>query len=180
MSIPDTALTDDLVTQIIAASQWEQAFAKFLAAERGWHVLPTCDLHGNYAYAPHFASAAGDLIVPDLLAARDGEMKWFEVKHKSHADWHRNSHQYVTGLPAHHWDAYLRVQELTHTDVVIVFIHAEEGLVVGGTLKELTAHISHRYTQSLMDKEGTLFFKFDALPRLIATARLQKYMEAHS
>ena len=31
-----------------------------------------------------------------------------------------------------------------------------------------------------MDKEGTLFFKFDALPRLIATARLQKYMEAHS
>jgi len=178
MSIPDAVLTDGLVTQIIAASKWEKAFADFLVAERGWNVLSTCDMHNGYQYAPHFASPMGDLIVPDLLGARDGKFQWFEVKHKSHADFHRNSQQYVTGLPAHHWDAYLRVQEITGSEVVIAFIHAEEGLVVGGTLKELATHISHRYAQSLMDKEGTLFFKFDALPRLIATARLQKYMEA--
>ena len=53
---------------------------QFLTMERGWHVLPTCDMHNNYAYAPHFAAMSGDLIVPDLLAARDGELKWFEVK----------------------------------------------------------------------------------------------------
>lgn len=168
----------DLIPNIIAAEQWEKAFASYLVQERGWHVLPTCNLHDGYQHAPKFNGAARNLIVPDLLAAREGTMRWFEVKQKSHADWHRQSQRHVTGLPIHCWDDYLRVQDITGIEVVVVFIHAEEGLVCGGTLKELTTHISHRYTASLMDREGTLFFKFDDLPRWIHTERLHQYMEA--
>ena len=165
-------------TNLIAAEVWEKAFANFLVQERGWIVLPTCAMHDGYQHAPKFNGADRDLIVPDHLAARDGTMRWFEVKHKSHADWHRLSGKHVTGLPLRCWDDYARVQDVTGIEVVIVFIHAEEGVVCGGTLKELTAHISHRYTASLMDAGGTLFFKFDSLPRWINTARLEKYMEA--
>ena len=167
-------------TNLIAAEVWEDAFANFLVQERGWSVLPTCDLHDGYQHAPKFNGANRDLIVPDLLAARDGVMRWFEVKHKSHANLHYKSQRLVTGLALHCWNDYLRVQDITGTEVVVMFIHAQEGVVCGGTLKELTAHISHRYTATLMDKEGTLFFKFDNLPRWISTAQLEKYMEKQS
>lgn len=168
---------DAFVSSVIAASQWEKAFASFLVIERGWHVLLTCDLHGGYAYAPQFNGVSANLVAPDLLAARNGEMRWFEVKQKSHADWHRNSQRFVTGLPLHLWNDYQRVERLTGHEVTVVFIHQEEGIVCGGTLKELDALVSHRYTQSVMDKAGTIFFKFDALPRWIHTARLEQYME---
>lgn len=169
-------ITQDYQDKFIAAEVWEKAFASFLVIERGYHVLPACDYRGQMGHAPHLAGAAANITLPDLLVARGGKCRWIEVKQKSHADFHRNSNRFVTGLPIRQWDEYLRVQEVTGIEVTLVFIHAEENVVVGDTLAKLTNHISHRYTRTVNDTNGTLFFKFGTLPRLIAASRLHQFM----
>lgn len=162
--------------KLAAAQQWEAAFAAWLIAERGCHVLAATEYSKRGTHAPCLLGNPA-LIAPDLLVGQNGTSAWFEIKKKDRADWHRNSQRFVTGLPLRLWEQYAGVQAATGLDVNVIFIHCEEDAVVGGILAELEAAVSHQYKGINLYGEHMLYFKFEALRRWCTAQRVMQYMK---
>ena len=84
-------------------SQWLQG--------RGHAVFPAYQIEHQTGKGPQLFAASGDLVLPDLLAFRAGEIKWFEAKHKTCFTWHRKSRRWTTGIDLRHYEEY---QEVAH------------------------------------------------------------------
>lgn len=161
-------------TYEVAVSRWLQ--------DCGYYTLPVFDFTGlGREFAPHIDGIRADgtlerLIVPDVLACKDGVWTWFEVKLKNRADLHRASNTLVTGLPLRNWDHYRAVQKVTLTSVLIIFIHLSEGEVLAGNINAMTPH--HIHPDSTMDHGGTVFFTYATLKRVLLLRDLDAYKEA--
>lgn len=156
--------------------EYEVAFSKWLQAERGYYTLPVFDCAGlTHKVAPHIDGNGQVMTAPDILACKNGTWAWFEVKLKEHADFHRISSTYVTGLPLRNWQHYLAVREATLSPVWLIFIHLEEREVMGGEIGDMTTH--HIHHPATMDNGGTVFFAYNSLKRLMQLERLMQYAE---
>ena len=102
MSFSDSLQQGQLGESIIA--QWLRS--------RGWHVLPAYEKEIDNGKGPRLFLAQGNrmsqLIVPDILGIRNGDFKWFEVKHKTRFTWYGKGKYFVTGIDKRHFDAKLR------------------------------------------------------------------------
>jgi len=101
----------------LTVSQWLQ--------RRGHMVFPAYEKEGGDFKGPQLFAASGDLVLPDLLAFRDGTAIWFEVKRKTCFTWHRISNRWVTGIDQHHYAHYQEVAERTAFPVWLIFYHPE-------------------------------------------------------
>lgn len=100
----------------------ESAISKWLQA-RGHAIFPAYEIEKSEGKGPQLFSAAGDLVLPDLLAFRDGRVQWFEAKHKTCFTWHRLSQRWVTGIDLRHYGEYIEVAERTQLPVWLLFLH---------------------------------------------------------
>lgn len=162
--------------ELARGREYEVAFSRWLQAERGFYTVPVFDL--NRMGAPRIEGRQPDgtlesLVMPDILACKNGAWVWFEVKLKDHADWHRKTNTLVTGLPLRNWQHYLAVQKATRTPVWIVFVHLTEREVLAGDISVLSYH--HIHHASTMDNGGTVFFTYSTLHRLMPLATLDTY-----
>ncbi len=156
---------------------YEIAFSKWLQAKRNWYVLPTYDFNGfAQDKAPRLVSGGQKLVVPDILAFRQGKGAWFEIKLKERADLYRATNTRETGLPYRHYKDYTRIAQLTGLPVWVIFIHEKEQVVKTGEIAKLP--ISHVYDGDKMDRGGTIFFKFDALLTIMTFQSLNDYKQA--
>jgi hypothetical protein len=155
--------------QLERSRQWEIAVGDWLRS-RGCYVLPAYDYSGkDDDKAPRLQSPDGctDLVIPDLAVfKRDTAGRWVEVKVKSCADEYRIGGYRVTGFSLRHWEHYQQVQEISGTEVLMIFIHMAEREVRAATLDALAGPLlSHRYTGSRMGRHGMVFFRYDEMPR---------------
>lgn len=170
---------NDFETKLAQSREYEIALAKWLQAERGFYILPTYDYSGLAANkAPRLICEKHGLVIPDLLAAKDGTMRWCEVKTKESADLYRISNTKVTGMPKRHWLHYQEVKQLSGCMVFVFFIHTLEGVVLCDEISILAHKINHIYDGDKMDRGGTIFFRFDALSPLISKRELDAYKTA--
>lgn len=144
--------------------QYEIAVSRWLQ-RRGWHILPAYDYAGQGdSKAPKLMRLADGYIVPDLLACRAGRRRWYEVKFKTRCTRRRPGAPLETGINLKHWRHYNDVKALSGDQVWLVFVHKQEGIVVGASLTTLRQPGNAReYTGPLMGPNGMVFFLWSAM-----------------
>lgn len=146
--------------------EYEIAVSKFLQ-RRGWSVLPAYDYSGKGdSKAPRLMNMEGGLVVPDLLACRNGKTRWFEVKWKTRADFTRMTQRMETGVDGRLYQHYRQVKHQSGQQVWIVFVHIEEQQVRANEIGELDKIV--RYSPNFNNGKGGFFFPWDGIP-LVAT-----------
>ncbi len=165
---------DDFQRQRERGGVYEAAFANWLQAERGYHILPAYDYSGlANNHAPRLTRGSDKLVMPDVLAFKAGAGLWFDPKLKTRADLYRKTDTWETGTPLRNYRDYERVAALTGLDVWLVFIHEREQIVKVSKVGSLP--FSHIDTTERMDRGGTIFFKFEQLAPLMTLGELNKY-----
>jgi hypothetical protein len=135
----------------------EQAVARWLMSN-GYLILPVYDYSGKgLQKAPKLQAAdiAASLVVPDLLAARNGTLRWVEVKWKSRADFTWITQRRETGIDNPLWKDYLEVQRITGHEVWLVFVHEQEREIIGNKLDALKPHA--RWAPKFQPRGGQFF-----------------------
>ena len=100
----------------------EGVISKWLQ-QRGHLVFPAYEIEHSTGKGPQLFGADKDLVLPDLLAFRDGKIQWFEAKHKTCFTWHRITKRWVTGIDLRHYKEYLEVADKTGLPVWLLFFH---------------------------------------------------------
>ena len=100
----------------------ESHISKWLQG-RGHAVFPAYQIEHQTGKGPQLFTADGDLVLPDLLAFRNGTAQWFEAKHKTCFTWHRITGRWVTGIDLRHYREYQEVAERTSLPVWLMFYH---------------------------------------------------------
>jgi len=101
----------------VTVSKWLQS--------RGHMIFPAYEKEGGKFKGPQLFSSDGDLVLPDLLAFREGRAIWFEVKRKTCFSWRYISKKWVTGIDLHSYAQYQQVSERTQLPVWIIFHHPD-------------------------------------------------------
>lgn len=161
----------------------ESVISRWLQA-RGHAVFPAYEIEKPSGKGPQLFAATGDLVLPDLLAFRDGQAHWFEAKHKTCFTWHRITSRWVTGIDLRHYGEYQDVATVTGLPVWLLFFHPQAEPSPGdmshgcppecptglfgndlGVLARCENHRSDRY-----GKSGMVYWAHESLKR-IALAR---------
>ena len=136
---------------------WELKVSVFLK-KRGNYVIPSYDYSGEENNkAPKLQGVLMEYVIPDLDVSKGGERRWIEVKSKAAAVLHRNSGDYVHGIPKRHYLSYLEVTKITGCEVWLVVCEENTGDILAANLSSLPIH--HEYDGSKMSKGGMVFFK---------------------
>lgn len=167
---------NDFQKQLAIGQEYENAVANWLRRERDFFVYPACGgpKAGDFR-GPAMVRGSSVLTLPDLLAAKNNEMTWFEVKEKERADLHRNSGNIVTGLALRHWLDYCAIKKETGSRVFIIFVHQQENEVRTAEIDNLKVLINHQYSGGKMDNGGMIFFKFHRLHYLMTVTELMRH-----
>lgn len=96
----------------------------------GWSILPVYEKVIDEGKGPQLYTAHMELIAPDLLAFRENNVIWAEVKHKTAFSWHRLTRRWTTGIDRRHYHEYLRVEKESPWPVYLFFLH------LGGQAKD--------------------------------------------
>jgi len=166
---------DEFQRKLALGREFEKLIAAWLKS-RGWRILPVYDYSGlGEDKAPKLEGAAPtpSLIVPDLLTARMGELKWVEVKYKTKADWTRKTSRLETGINLRLWKHYVEVQAVTGVPVWIMFVHEHEQEVRGESIDQLRQDF-RVYDGNKMGRGGMVFFAYDELKRLTNLPELRR------
>lgn len=159
----------------------ESHIAKWLQG-RGHAVFPAYQLEHQTGKGPQLFCADRNLVLPDLLAFRDGKAQWFEAKHKTCFTWHRLTRRWVTGIDLKHYREYQEVADRTGLPVWLMFYHPRSepsdndkshgcpaecptGLFCGEikTLRQCENHTSDRHGRS-----GMVYWAHSSLTKVSA------------
>lgn len=155
----------DFRQKVAEARKYEVALSEWLQRRLGFHVLPTYDYSGlGEDKSPRLYHLDEHLVIPDLLAFRDGRGVWVECKWKTSATLHRITNTRCTGMSRRHFEHYRRVKAVSGHDVRIVFIHVAEGELRGDEIDALAATVHHEYEGDKMGWSGMVFWDYDGLP----------------
>lgn len=167
----------DFDNQYEWASLREMGVASFLR-DRGWFTLPTYDYSGKQDdKAPILHGPTSKLIIPDVLAFKAKSARWFEVKAKTEATFHRKTQVWETGFSLRHWEHYRQVQTETGIDVLVFFVHDNKkpgdgnGEVRFASLNDLD-RMRREYNGDKMGRGGMVFFPYDRLTLIVSTSKL--------
>jgi hypothetical protein len=100
----------------------ESVISRWLQS-RGHAVFPAYQVEKDTGKGPQLFTQHCDLVLPDLLAFREGKAVWFEAKHKTCFSWYRIGRRWVTGIDLRHYAEYLEVAKVTSLPVWLLFWH---------------------------------------------------------
>lgn len=109
--------------QLAFGQMAETAISKWIIG-LGGIVVPAYDSENNKG--PRIFSLEGSLVAPDLLIFRQGKPNWIEAKHKSVFSWRGVGGFWETGIDAHHYRDYLKVEEKTNIPLFLLFYHESD------------------------------------------------------
>ncbi len=159
---------------LIIGKTGESKIAKWIISNGG-QVLPVYEISENQFKGPALYYEGGTLVAPDMLTFKKGELRWIEVKTKSSFSWHRNTERFVTGIDLHHYADYLKVKEITKTQLWLLFLQGQgvakdtpEGKIsptglFGGEISDLKQNENHRHGN--YGKSGMVYWSHDVLTK---------------
>ena len=103
----------------------ESQLINWLRFERGFTIIPAYEIEHPCGKGPRVLTPHQGLVSPDALGIKGADIKWFEVKHKNHFTWHRNTKRWTTGIDKHHYEDYLRVANHFGWPVWMLFLHKD-------------------------------------------------------
>jgi hypothetical protein len=158
---------DEFRRKLALGNRFEVMVAAWLKSRR-FYLLPVYDYSGlgaNKAPKLEAQTPYGSLVLPDLLVARDGGVKFVEVKYKDRADWTRITQRFETGINLRLWLHYRKVQVVSGIPVWLMFVHQQEDEIRGGWIDDLAALKPRKYEGQKMGRSGMVFFPWDGLKR---------------
>lgn len=163
---------DEFRANLALGRQWETAVASWLLS-RGWRLMP--DYAGdNTAGAPKLRGGKEGTVLPDILGAERGAMKYVEVKYRSRSvDFHLIGQRVTGKIEERLWNEYLRIEQDTGIPVWLVFVQRAERELVGAPLKHI-ARFSHR---GVGDGAGFLYIEYECLDRLASFADIDRFID---
>jgi hypothetical protein len=146
--------------------RWEELSCAWLKTQ-GYLVLPTANLSkGPEGAAPAFEGAnSSRVIVPDILACRDGKATWMEVKMKEAPSFTRMTSRWETGIPERMWQQYLDLQQKTGIKVTLLMIHTQRALVHTAQLDDIS-RFTRLYAGNACSPGGMRFLPYDMLTQV--------------
>ncbi len=161
----------------------EGAIANWLRS-RGNSILPVYEIEMDKGKGPRLFAPDSQIIAPDMLSFKDGNICWIEAKHKSVFSWHRKTMRWVTGIDLHHYENYLSIADRYPYEVWMMFLHRSsrpdvrdlqygcpsecpDGLFAG-KLSVLRHNENHRHANH--GRTGMVYWSRESLKRL-ATLR---------
>ncbi len=156
----------------------ESQIANWLVRANEYSILPAYEIEIPSGKGPRLLTSSSELIAPDILAMKMRGtqllIKWFEAKHKTRFSWHRNSHNWQTGIDRRHFEDYVKVQEQSGISVYLLFMHrssqpskadrangSPEACPVGlfgGSLDFLTRRVDHKDAYSRYGREYPMIY----------------------
>jgi hypothetical protein len=133
---------------------------------RGWLVIPSYDYVTDEEKAPRLQGERIAFVIPDIDGCRAGARRWFEVKTKAAPTLYRKQNRVEHGIPYRHFSDYLRVQEESGCEVVIVVYEEDSGEILWIRLKEIRPPVSRRYAGDKMSRGGMIFWLRDSMRKL--------------
>lgn len=113
MTFEDNLATGQIGESVI--SRWLQS--------KGHSIFPAYQVESHTGKGPQLFTSSGDLVLPDLLAFKKGNIIWFEAKHKTCFTWYRIGKCWTTGIDLRHYEEYQKVEERTELPVWLLFWH---------------------------------------------------------
>jgi len=160
---------------LIIGKTGESKIAKWIISDGG-QVLPVYEIAENQYKGPALYCEGTTLVAPDILMFKKGELRWVEVKTKSSFSWHRKTERFVTGIDLHHYADYLKVKDVTNTQLWLLFLQglgiakdtpddkmAPTGLF-GGEISDLKQNENHRHDN--WGKHGMVYWAVDKLLKI--------------
>jgi Holliday junction resolvase-like predicted endonuclease len=161
---------EDFQRNLKLGRRWELAVAAWLKS-RGWLMMPDY-ASLNTGGAPKLAGASGGTVLPDLLGADRGCMKYVEVKYRTKVVVFRRRRQKVTGkIKERLWEQYLRVEDQTGIPVWLVFIQKVAAEVVGAPIRHIARHCHH----GVGEGSGYINIDYECLDRLASIDEISKF-----
>lgn len=109
--------------------------------ERDWFVLPAYDFTGAIDNkAPKLLGGSRNLVVPDILAFREGIGRWWEVKTYSHSVVFRSYNIEAHGIHFRHHQDYLAVEGATGHQVWIIICECSTKTTLFQRLRRLRTY----------------------------------------
>lgn len=103
--------------------------------KNGYTILPVYEKILDTGKGPQLFTASTELVAPDMLTYKGGEVLWIEAKHKTAFSWHRITQRWVTGIDLRHYKDYCKVADGSPWPVVLMFLH-RGGEAVGQPIHE--------------------------------------------
>lgn len=159
----------------------ETYIALWLRRCKGYSILPVYEKEIQNGKGPRFFTPERELVAPDMLVMRAGEIRWIEAKHKTVFSWYGKGGYWETGIDLHHYKQYLAVAEQHPWKVWLLFLHQSDcpdprdierwsapprcptGLY-GGSLDYLKTRISH--TDPRWGRSGMVYWAHQTLKPL--------------
>lgn len=118
---------------------WEERAVELLKG-MGWMVVSLANLSSGpqAARGPQLEGATSSLVLPDVLACKEGVSCWFEIKYKASTTYHRNSRRTEVGIPEYLLQHYLGIQKATGIEVRLAFLIGDERALLVANLKDAT------------------------------------------
>lgn len=159
---------DDFRANLALGRRFEVAVADWLKS-RGWYLMP--DYAGmNARGAPSLRGAQDSTVLPDILAAGGGRMRYYEVKYRTRKVRFRKTRIDVTGkISERLWRQYLKVQADTGVEVWIVFYQKVDAEIVGAPITRL----DDCKLLGEGDGAGEIYIPYGVLQRLVTVEEIR-------
>jgi hypothetical protein len=146
----------DFEAQLEYGRRAEELVDYFLQAD-GAVVLRSSDFTGpGTGSAPRLHGQAGEPIIPDRQAFKDGGGRWAEVKRKKSATHHHISDEWEHGFARRLWLEYIDVEVRTGIPVDVFVYEDNTGCLLRAVLGELEPRV---YDGQKMGRGGMVFFR---------------------
>lgn len=167
--------------QLAYGREAEFAVHRWLMQERGWYIMPVYDM-GIEDKSPRFFGAHNHLVLPDIFASRDGEVRWVEIKHKTYFSWYRIGGYWVTGIGQRHYEHYQQVQVTTGIPVWLMFLHdrtdSHEGKCPVGLFAQTLTHLVTCESHHGKSRGASMvYWQYENLKQLATLKQIEAYME---
>lgn len=119
-------MTATFKENLVTGQFTEVQIAKWLRQSKGYSVLPVYEIEGGEFKGPRFFGPSNELIAPDILAMKGGEIRWIEAKHKTVFSWRGIGGYWETGVDKYHFDSYQQIAIQHPFPVWILFLHKSD------------------------------------------------------
>lgn len=127
---------------------WESALR-----DQGYYVTRVCDASSKKGdLAPMMRGERVKVILPDLMASKNGRSVFVEIKTKTSATYTYSLGRYEHGIERRHWEHYCRCQHETGIPFYLGILEEDTGQLLVAPLKRLAGE----GRENVMRKEGDI------------------------